>query len=67
MNLTWLNNAIVHWKTTVAGACAAVVLVGTVFLQNGVTIGHIGTTNYVTLSIALAVAIGGAVARDPLK
>jgi hypothetical protein len=60
-----IKNAWRHPKTTLGGVAAFVVLFGTVLAQNGVTLGHVGTSNWVVLAVGLATALGGSLAKDP--
>ncbi len=59
------KNVIQHPKTTLGGVAAFVVLFGTVLAQNGITLGHVGTSNWVVLAVGLATALGGSLAKDP--
>lgn len=65
MNLLWLNNAIEHPKTSIAGVLTATVTVAGVLSQQGVTLGHAGTGTVITLISALTTALLGLVAQDP--
>jgi hypothetical protein len=56
------------WKnprTSVAGLLIAVVSIGGVLSQQGITLGHAGTGTVVTLVTAIAAALLGLLARDP--
>ncbi len=54
-----------HPKTTAVGLLLAIVTIGGVFLQQGVTLGNLGTGNVVSLAIGVATALLGLLARDP--
>jgi hypothetical protein len=54
-------------KTTAVGILTAAALVCNTLSQQGVRIGHVGTSDWVTLGAALAAALLGALARDPVK
>ena len=54
-------------KTTIGGLLVGIVLVANVLTTHGVQLGHIGTTDWITLVGALAAAVGGCLAKDPAK
>jgi hypothetical protein len=54
-----------HPRTSAAGLLIAVVSIGGVLSQQGVTLGHAGTGTVVTLATAVASALLGLLARDP--
>jgi hypothetical protein len=54
-----------HPRTSAAGLLIAVVSIGGVLSQQGVTLGHAGTGTVVTLATATASALLGLLARDP--
>ena len=54
-----------HPRTSAAGLLIAVVSIGGVLSQQGVTLGHVGTGTVVTLATAIASALLGLLARDP--
>jgi len=56
-----------HPKTTAVGLLLAIVTIGGVFLQQGVTLGNLGTGNVVSLAIGIATALLGLLARDPVS
>lgn len=55
-----------HPKTSFAGLLIAAVTVAGVLSQQGVTLGHAGSGTVVTLAAALATALLGLLARDPV-
>lgn len=63
--MSWFANIWNHPRTTVTGVLIGVSSVAGVLTQQGVTIGHVGNGNVVTLASALAAALLGLVARDP--
>lgn len=65
MNLTWLNNALQHPKTTITGILVGVLTVAPVFSGQGITFGHAGTGTSLALISGLASAVLGLVAKDP--
>lgn len=65
MDLTWLSNITQHPKTTFVGMLVAATAIGGVLIQNGVTLGNVGTSNRVTLVIGIASALLGMMAKDP--
>jgi hypothetical protein len=54
-------------KTSIAGVLIAVVSIGGVLTQQGITLGTVGRGTAVTLASALATALLGLLARDPLS
>jgi hypothetical protein len=60
-----LENIWKHPRTTASGLLIAVSTVAGVLAQSGVTLGHVGSGNAVTLAGALAAALLGLLARDP--
>jgi hypothetical protein len=54
-----------HPRTSAAGLLIAVVSIGGVLSQQGITLGHAGTGTVVTLVTAIASAFLGLLARDP--
>jgi hypothetical protein len=54
-----------HPRTSVVGLLIAVVSVGGVLSQQGISLGHAGTGTAVTLVTAIASALLGLLARDP--
>jgi hypothetical protein len=65
MNL--ISNIWNHPKTSAAGVLIAVVTIASVLSQQGITLGNVGTGNYVTLASGLAAALLGLLARDPVS
>ena len=63
--MKWLANIWKHPRTTATGVLIAVASVAGVLAQQGVTLGHMGSGNAVTLAGALATALLGLLARDP--
>ncbi len=62
-----ISNIWNHPKTSAAGVLIAVVTIASVLSQQGVTLGNVGTGNYVTLASGLAAALLGLLARDPVS
>jgi hypothetical protein len=62
-----ISNIWNHPKTSAAGLLIAVVSIAGVLSQQGITLGNIGTGNYVTLASGLAAALLGLLARDPVS
>jgi hypothetical protein len=62
-----ISNIWNHPKTSAAGVLIAVVTITSVLSQQGVTLGNVGTGNYVTLAAGLAAALLGLLARDPVS
>jgi hypothetical protein len=62
-----LTNAWNHPKTSVAGLLIAIVTIAQVFSQQGVDLGKAGSGTVVTLIVAVATAILGLLARDPVS
>jgi hypothetical protein len=60
-----LSNIWNHPKTTVAGLLIAVVTVGGVLSQHGITLGVAGSSTVVTLLSAIATAFLGLLSKDP--
>ena len=60
-----INNIWNHPRTSAAGLLIAVVSIGGVLSQQGITLGHAGTGTVVTLATAIASALLGLLARDP--
>jgi hypothetical protein len=54
-----------HPRTSLAGLLIAVVSIGGVLSQQGISLGHAGTGTVVTLVTATASALLGLLARDP--
>jgi hypothetical protein len=54
-----------HPRTSLAGLLIAVVSIGGVLSQQGISLGHAGTGTVVTLVTAIASAVLGLLARDP--
>lgn len=54
-----------HPRTSVVGLLIAVISVGGVLSQQGISLGHAGTGTVVTLATAIASALLGLLARDP--
>jgi hypothetical protein len=54
-----------HPRTTAAGLLIAVISIGGVLSQQGISLGHAGTGTVVTLVTAIATALLGLLARDP--
>ena len=55
-----------HPRTSFAGVLIAVVSVGGVLSQQGISLGHAGSGTVVTLATAIASALLGLLARDPV-
>lgn len=62
MNLT---NIWQHPRTSIAGLLIGIVSIGSVLSQQGITLGHAGSTTVISLATAIASAFLGLVARDP--
>jgi len=62
-----ISNIWNHPKTSAAGVLIAVVTIASVLSQQGITLGNVGTGNYVTLVSGLAAALLGLLARDPVS
>ena len=62
-----ISNIWNHPKTSAAGVLIAVVTIASVLSQQGITLGNVGTGNYVTLASGLAAALLGLLARDPVS
>ena len=62
-----ISNIWNHPKTSAAGVLIAVVTIAGVLSQQGITLGNVGTGNYVTLASGLAAALLGLLARDPVS
>lgn len=62
-----ISNIWNHPKTSTAGVLIAVVTITSVLSQQGITLGNVGTGNYVTLVSGLAAALLGLLARDPVS
>ena len=60
-----ISNIWNHPRTTAAGLLIAVVSIGGVLSQQGISLGHAGTGTVVTLATAIASALLGLLARDP--
>jgi CheY-like chemotaxis protein len=62
-----ISNIWNHPKTSVVGLLIGVVTIASVLSQQGITLGNVGTGNYVTLASGLAAALLGLLARDPVS
>lgn len=62
---TWLNNIIEHPKTSLVGIILAVLTVGPVFAQQGITLGHAGTGSVIQLIVGVCTALLGLFSKDP--
>jgi hypothetical protein len=60
-----ISNIWNHPKTSAAGLLIGVVTIASVLSQQGITLGSVGTGNYVALASGLAAALLGLLARDP--
>jgi hypothetical protein len=60
-----ISNIWNHPKTSAAGLLIAIVTIAGVFLQQGVTLGNVGSGTVVTFVSALATALLGLLAKDP--
>jgi hypothetical protein len=60
-----ISNIWNHPRTSSAGLLIAVVSIGGVLSQQGISLGHAGTGTVVTLVTAIASALLGLLARDP--
>jgi hypothetical protein len=60
-----ISNIWKHPKTTAAGLLIAIVTIAGVFLQQGITLGNLGSGTVVTFISALATALLGLLAKDP--
>jgi hypothetical protein len=60
-----ISNIWNHPKTTAAGLLIAIVTIAGVFLQQGITLGNVGSGTMVTFVSALATALLGLLAKDP--
>ena len=61
-----ISNVWNHPKTTAAGLLIAVVTIGSVLSQQGISLGSAGTGTVVSLVSAIATALLGLLARDPV-
>lgn len=64
MNL--FSNCLNHPRTSAAGVLIAIVSVAGVLSQQGITLGKAGTGTVVSLITAMASALLGLLARDPV-
>jgi len=64
-NLAWLNNIMQHPRTSAAGLMIAVVTIGSVLSQQGITLGTAGKGTVVALICGLATALLGLISKDP--
>ena len=62
---TLVSNIWNHPRTSAAGLLIAIVSIGGVLSQQGISLGHAGTGTVVTLVTAIASALLGLLARDP--
>ena len=60
-----VGNIAKHWKTTIGGLLIAVATIAGVLMQQGVTLGKLGTGTVISFAAALATALLGALAKDP--
>ena len=60
-----ISNIWNHPKTSAAGLLIAIVTITGVFLQQGITLGNVGSGTVVTFVAALATALLGLLAKDP--
>jgi hypothetical protein len=60
-----ISNIWNHPKTSAAGLLIAIVTIAGVFLQQGITLGNVGSGTVVTFVAALATALLGLLAKDP--
>jgi hypothetical protein len=60
-----ISNIWNHPKTSAAGLLIAIVTIAGVFLQQGITLGNLGSGTVVTFVSALATALLGLLAKDP--
>jgi hypothetical protein len=60
-----ISNIWNHPKTSAAGLLIAIVTIASVFLQQGITLGNVGSGTVVTFVAALATALLGLLAKDP--
>jgi hypothetical protein len=60
-----ISNIWNHPRTSAAGLLIAVVSIGGILSQQGISLGHAGTGTVVTLVTAIASALLGLLARDP--
>jgi hypothetical protein len=60
-----ISNIWNHPKTSAAGLLIAIVTIAGVFVQQGVTLGNVGSGTVVTFVSALATALLGLLAKDP--
>jgi hypothetical protein len=60
-----ISNIWYHPKTSAAGVLIAVVTIGSVLSQQGITLGKAGSGSMITLVCGLATALLGLLARDP--
>jgi hypothetical protein len=63
--MSLLTNIWNHPKTSVSGLLLAVITIGGVLAQNGISLGKAGSGTVVTLISAIATALLGLIARDP--
>lgn len=60
-----ISNIWNHPKTSAAGLLIAIITIAGVFLQQGITLGNVGSGTVVTFVSALATALLGLLAKDP--
>ena len=60
-----LANAMAHPRTSVAGILIGIASVSSVFSQQGITLGKVGSATVVSLVTAMASTLLGLLARDP--
>jgi hypothetical protein len=60
-----ISNIWNHPKTSAAGLLIAIITIAGVLLQQGVTLGNVGSGTVVTFVSALATALLGLLAKDP--
>src|ERR1700761_8693774 len=65
LSMSLLANIWNHPKTSVSGLLLAIITVGGVLAQNGVSLGKAGTGTVVSLISATATALLGLLSRDP--
>jgi len=63
---TLVSNIWNHPRTSAVGLLIAIISIGGVLSQQGISLGHAGSGTVVTLAMAIASALLGLLARDPV-
>ena len=64
--MNMFSNALNHPRTSAAGVLIAILSIAGVLSQQGITLGKAGTGTVVSLVAAMASALLGVLARDPV-